>query len=137
VGLTGRLGLKFAICSKSDRRKHLITGFTGRGRLHEFDGADALRERKTSIDGMFSRDPGAIASEPSKRDMRPKGPFVDLFKRDKQHGVQLRQPRRGHAFRPQKTGTFRFRTVSDAPKLQGKVVTFISNAAKLRDSIRY
>ena len=96
-----------------------------------------MRERKTAIDGMFSRDPGAVAPEPSKRDMRPKGPLVDLLKRDKQHGVQLRQPRRSCAFRPKKTGTFRFRAVSDAPKLQGKVVTFISNAAKLRDSIRY
>jgi hypothetical protein len=55
--------------------------------LHEFDGADALRERKTSIDGMFSRDPGTVAPEPSKRDMRPKGTLVDLLKRDKQHGV--------------------------------------------------
>jgi len=137
VDLARRLGREVAICSKSERREHLVAAFTGRRRLHQFDGADLLRERKISIDWMFSRDPGTVAPEPGKRDMRPKGPLVGLLKRGKQHGVQSRQPRRSRAFGPQKARAFRLRTVSDAPKFQGKVATFIGDTAKLGDGNGY
>ena len=105
--------------------------------MHKLDSAYMLREHKTSIDRMFSCDDGAIATQSGKRDMRPKGPFVDLSKREKQHGAQLRHRRRGRAFHPQEARTSPLRTVSDVPEFQGEIAAIIGDATERLDRIRY
>ena len=105
--------------------------------MHEFDRADALRERKIPIDRTFPRDDGSVVAEPGQRDMRPKRPFVRLPKREKRGGAQFRDILPGCAFRPQIARASRLRTVSDTPEFQGESAKPIDHATKFLDRVRY